>query len=136
MIATSAPSQTPRHAHTAAAAFHARGDACGLPELRLHFWLDARGEQHIAAVHSLIQCPAMPAAVALLVRRDALGRREVRAVQHLDAAQPSLNLAQVRHNGACLGANEVHLLMGARTAEGRDEIARALALAHEAPYIA
>lgn len=134
MIATSGPSQTTRRALPSA--LHAQEDASGLPPLRLHFWLDASGQQHLATVHSLIHCPAMPASVALLVRRDALGRRELRAVQHLDDAQTSLNLAQVRHNGACLGANEVHLLMGARTSEGRDEVARALALAHEAPYVA
>ncbi|MCB1521517.1 MAG: hypothetical protein KDJ37_13200 [Hyphomicrobiaceae bacterium] len=61
---------------------------------------------------SLLACPELPAGTSyLLVRREADGSRQHRHAGVLRFAAPSLNLARIRHRGACLGANEVVLIL-------------------------
>jgi hypothetical protein len=86
--------------------------ALGLPQqvpARQHLWRGASGRAYVHSVYSLIDCPPLPKATFLLVRRAADGRRLVLHVGlgHSDTA--TLNLAQVRRRGARLGANEVHV---------------------------
>ena len=84
-------------------------------------WRGASGRRYTHSVYSLLECPPLPKSVFLLVRRDADG---VRSVLHVGMAQSealSLNLAQVRHRGAQLGANEVHVYLQ------RSDTARSLA---------
>jgi hypothetical protein len=76
---------------------------------RLHFWRGASTKRYVHTVYSLIECPPLPRAVYLLVRRSKDGQRQV---LHIDCGRsdaPTLNLAQVRQRGAQLGANEVHV---------------------------
>ncbi|MBU2582087.1 MAG: hypothetical protein KJ622_10250 [Alphaproteobacteria bacterium] len=77
----------------------------------LQFWVGASGSRYIHTVHSLLQCPELPAVNYLLVHRDANGLPKVLAAGHTKNDAPSLNLAEIRRHGATLGANEVHVHM-------------------------
>src|SRR5690606_7853631 len=80
-----------------------------LPAQRFQFWTGVSGERYVHSVFSLIGCPELPNAVYLLVRHDQLGRRTVLRVGRTAHEAESLNLAEIRHRGAQLGANEVHV---------------------------
>ena len=84
--------------------------ALGPPRLpaRLHFWRGASGQRYVHSVYSLIECPPLPKASYMLVRRDEDGRRRC-CTSAAARATPTLNLAHVRQRGAKLGANEVHV---------------------------
>jgi hypothetical protein len=86
---------------------------------RLHFWRGASGKRYVHNVYSLIECPPLPKALYLLVRRDRSGRREVLHIGCGESDAPTLNLAQVRRRGATLGANEVHVHFLAASEEER-----------------
>jgi len=89
----------------------------GLPsaDAQLEIWHGASGKPFLHLAYSLIQCPAMPKANYLLVRRGADGVRSVLKVGRVSHDAPSLNLAQIRQEGAILGAQEVHLHVLARS---------------------
>jgi hypothetical protein len=74
-----------------------------------HFWCGASGRRYIHTIYSFRECPALPQANYILVRRDEDGRRVALAVGRLTHDAASLNLAEIRHRGASLGANEVHV---------------------------
>ena len=93
-------------------------DASG-PRERFHFWSGASGQRYVHTVYDLLDCPEIPAANFLLVHRDAAGRRSVLAIGHLKHNAASLNLAELRHRGARLGANEVHVHLLAPSAQQR-----------------
>lgn len=76
---------------------------------RFQFWSGASGERYIHTLYSLIECPEVPRATYLLIRRDGAGRRRVLSIGRTTHAAPSLNLAEIRQRGAQLGANEVHV---------------------------
>lgn len=86
---------------------------------RFHFWSGASGRRYVHSVYELVDCPEVPAANFLLVRREADGRRSVLAIGHATNSVGSLNLAEIRHRGARLGANEVHLHLLAPSAQER-----------------
>lgn len=89
------------------------------PRERFHFWSGASGQRYVHSVYSLFECPEVPAANFLLVRRDASGSREVLAIGRLRHGAGSLNLAEIRQRGARLGANEVHVHLLAPSAAQR-----------------
>ena len=72
-------------------------------------WRGASGAPYVHTVSSLLFCREMPEATYLLVHRDAEGLARVLRVGCLENQAWSLNLAQIRHVGAALGANEVHI---------------------------
>jgi len=74
-------------------------------------------------VYALIECPPLPAASYVLVRRDDSGRRTALRVEIGTSDAPTLNLAQVRHEGAKAGANEVHVRFGAASDAERQLVA-------------
>lgn len=76
---------------------------------RFQFWRGASGERYIHTLYGLIECPEVPRATYMLVRRDAAGRRRVLFIGRASNDAPSLNLAEIRQRGAQLGANEVHV---------------------------
>lgn len=86
---------------------------------RFHFWSGASGQRYVHSVYDLLSCPEVPAANFLLVYRDAAGRRSVLAIGHLTNKSNSLNLAELRHRGARLGANEVHVHLLTSSAQER-----------------
>lgn len=84
---------------------------------QLQFWVGASGARYIHTVHTLFECPEMPDANYLLIRRDACGTQQVLAIGQTANEAPSLNLAEIRRLGATLGANEVHIHMLAGSAK-------------------
>jgi hypothetical protein len=73
------------------------------------FWQGASGERYVHHVYSLIGCPQLPAANYILFARDENGHRSVLRVGRTKHDAPALNLAEVRHRGAKMGATEVHV---------------------------
>jgi hypothetical protein len=73
------------------------------------FWCGASGQQYVHSVFGLIACPELPRANYVLVRREASGRHTILHVGRTEHDAASLNLAEIRHRGAKLGANEVHV---------------------------
>lgn len=99
--------------------------------LAFRFWEGASGSRYVHHVYSLIGCPQLPASTYLLVGLDADGVRTVLHVGHAEHEAPSLNLAEIRHKGATVGAAEVHVHMLAARADRnavRDDLARAHAV--------
>ena len=82
-------------------------------------WHGASGKRYAHSVYSLIECPPIPKATYLLVRRDGSGLRTVLHVGIGGSDASTLNLAQIRQRGAQLGANEVHVRFGARSDAAR-----------------
>ncbi len=84
---------------------------------RFHFWTGASGKRYVHTVYNLLECPALPAGNYVLVRRGQNGRHTVLAISRVSSAAHSLNLAEIRHRGAKLGADEVHVHLLANTAK-------------------
>ncbi len=95
-----------------------------------HYWRGASGHRYLHSVYSLIGCPALPQVNYILVRRREDGTREPLAFGQTKGDANSLNLAHLRHEGAKLGANEVHIHLLAETPETRDRVEADLAGAH------
>lgn len=110
-----------------------QGLAKDLPS-RIHFWRGASGQRHLCTVYSLYECPPLPSAVYLLVRRAGDGRREVLRVGRAEEEFASLNLAAIRHQSAVLGANEVHVSFSGVDAARRDDLAADLEAAGRRPH--
>lgn len=96
---------------------HAPAAIVGAPDLadRFHFWTGATGRRYVHTVYSLLECPALPMGNYVLVNRDGSGQRSVLSVGSVSNDAASLNLAEIRHRGAELGANEVHIHLLAAT---------------------
>jgi hypothetical protein len=91
-------------------------------EHTVELWAGVSGRQHVHTVHTLIGCPALIGASYLLVRRAADGSRRVLRIDRTRTESASLNLAEIRHRAARLGANEVHVHHLARTDEERTDV--------------
>jgi hypothetical protein len=87
-----------------------------------HYWRGASGARYLHSVYSLRDCPALPKATYIIVHRDSDGtRRPLQIGQTVEEAD-TLNLARLRHLGAKLGANEVHIHLLAETSEERNAV--------------
>lgn len=84
-----------------------------------HYWRGASGRRYLHSVYSLVGCPALPQANFILVRRHENGTREALAFGSTKDDAMSLNLARLRHEGAKIGANEVHIHLLAETPRAR-----------------
>jgi len=82
---------------------------------RFHFWTGASGKRYVHTVYELLDCPALPSANYVLVRREAGARRKVLSIGRVSNTAASLNLAEIRRRGAELGADEVHVHLLAET---------------------
>lgn len=105
----------------------------GLPEqapARLQMWTGASGRRYVHSVYSLIECPPLPKASYLLVRRELDGRRVVLHVGQGQSDAATLNLAQVRQRGAQLGVNEVHVHFSAASDAARSVVVCDLRAGH------
>ena len=85
------------------------------PATDFKFWVGASGRRYVHTIHTLLTCPEVPNANYILVRRREDGRRTVLRIGCLSHDAPSLNLAEIRQDGATLGANEVHVHLIAET---------------------
>lgn len=74
-----------------------------------HSWQGVTGQHYLHRVYTLIGCPAVPPSNYLLVARLPDGTKRVLYVGCAGNDAPSLNLAEIRHRGATLGAAEVHV---------------------------
>ncbi len=90
-----------------------------LIEQPYHYWRGTSGERYLHSVYTLLDCPALPKATYIMVRRDRNGSRRPLHIGQTVEDTHSLNLAHLRHLGAQLGANEVHIHLLAETAEKR-----------------
>lgn len=95
------------------------------------FWIGASGERYVHSVFTLIECPELPAANYVLATRDAAGRRRTLRIGRLENDAASLNLAEIRHVGATLGATEVHVHLLAGSTRRRQCIELDLAAAED-----
>lgn len=82
---------------------------------RLADWDGASGKHYQHLVYGLLECPLAPKANYALVHRDIDGRAIILKVGRTSHDAPTLNRAQMRHEAALLGANEVHLHVLAKT---------------------
>jgi hypothetical protein len=82
---------------------------------RFHFWTGASGKRYVHTVYELLDCPALPAANYVLVRREPGARRKVLSIGRVSNSAASLNLAEIRQRGAELEAHEVHVHLLAET---------------------
>ncbi|MCL4765207.1 MAG: hypothetical protein KJZ80_03125 [Hyphomicrobiaceae bacterium] len=117
----------------ARAAAVAQVDEAGLAEPsaeQFQFWAGASGERYVHSVFSLIGCPELPKAVYVLSRCDKRGRQTVLRVGRTEHEAPSLNLAEIRHRGAQLGANQVHVHFLAGSERKRRRVELDLRTAH------
>lgn len=94
-------------------------------------WRGASGRAFSHTVYNLIGCPAFASANFVLVKRDRDGRRNVLRVGRTETATASLNLAHIRREGACLGANEVHVYASTASESARASISFDIASAME-----
>jgi len=97
---------------------------------QFQFWAGASGERYVHSVFSLIGCPELPKAVYVLMRCDSHGRRTILRIGRTEHDAPSLNLAEIRHRGAKLGANEVHVHFLASSTRQRRDVEADLRAAH------
>jgi hypothetical protein len=95
-----------------------------------HYWRGASGRRYLHSVYTLIGCPGLPRASYILVRRWDDGSRTPLAFGQTKDDAISLNLAHLRHQGAKLGANEVHIHLLAETPEERANVEGDLTEAH------
>jgi len=86
---------------------------------RCQLWRGVSGRRYVHTVYSLIECPPVPKATYLLVRRKDNGSRQVLHIGSGESTAPTLNLARIRQLGASLGANEVHVHFLAETESQR-----------------
>lgn len=84
-----------------------------------HMWRGASGKSYVHSVYSLLECPPLPKATYLLVRREHGARRRVLHVGLGQHEAATLNLAGIRQRGAQLGANEVHVHFAAQSDAAR-----------------
>jgi hypothetical protein len=95
-----------------------------------HYWRGASGRRYLHSVYSLIGCPALPRANYILVRRYDDGRRVALSFGQTKDEAVTLNLAHLRHEGAKIGANEVHIHLLAENADDRVLVEADLTAAH------
>jgi hypothetical protein len=92
------------------------------PAAQLVEWQGASGRIYQHIVYGLIECPRIPEVNYVLACRDASGECRVLKIGRTEHDAQTLNLARIRHEGALLGANEVHLYVIARTDTERAQI--------------
>lgn len=97
---------------------------CAEPTLAqsFHYWRGVSGKRYLHSVYTLFACPELPRANYILVRRGAHGERTVLAAGQTTDEAESLNLAFLRHTGAKLGANEIHIHLLAEDQTARDRV--------------
>ena len=73
------------------------------------FWSGASGRLYVHSIYTLIDCPELPNANVVFVRNCSANSRQQIQVSRVENGASSLNLAEIRHKGALLGADEVHV---------------------------
>ncbi|MCG8561907.1 MAG: hypothetical protein MI824_19080 [Hyphomicrobiales bacterium] len=100
-----------------------------------HYWRGATGQRYLHTVYALIECPEITKANFILVRREADGSRTALLIGQTLEEAGSLNLALLRHRGALLGANEIHIHLLADSSQGRTAVEADLKAAQLGPRV-
>jgi hypothetical protein len=90
---------------------------------RCQYWRGASGRRYVHTVYSLIECPPVPQANYLLVRREDDGSCRVLQITSGESSAPTPTHARIRQHGAILGANVVHVHLLAETPGPRRVVA-------------
>ena len=91
----------------------------GFMQQSFRYWRGATGRRYLHTVYPLVECPAIPKANFIVVRRNADGSRTPLSIgQTLDDAA-SLNLAHLRRQAAQQGGDEIHIHLLAETPHER-----------------
>ena len=85
-------------------------------------WQGASGQSYGFLAYRLVTCPPVADACYLLVRTTEDGRWEVLHVGLASEPHSALNLAEIRHLGAMLGADEVHIRPCSKPREARQQL--------------
>lgn len=95
------------------------------------FWRGTSGHAYVHSIYALAGCPEIPPACVMLVNKPDDGSpRQVLKVMRVENEAASLNLAQIRQQGARVGANEVHLHFAAGNRFARSTATFDLATRH------
>ena len=78
-------------------------------EQSFHYWYGASGKRYLHTVYSLTNCPIMPRANYIMVKRYPCGTAKALRISKTTEKSCSLNLAHLRQRAAQLGANEIHI---------------------------
>ena len=116
------------------AAAHPQSQAASATQSAPHdftFWRGAAGSRYVHTVYTLLECPELPDANVMLVRRHPSGRAEVMHIGCVEHGVGCSNLAEIRLTAAKLGANEVHVHLLAADSNERAAIERDLSGADE-----
>jgi hypothetical protein len=95
-----------------------------VPTCDFTFWSGASGARYVHTIYELRDCPDLPSANIVLVRRRASGSMDIARICRVENETMSLNLAEIRRLAAQLGANEVHVHLLARDDIERAQIER------------
>jgi hypothetical protein len=93
-------------------------DVCGIGH-DFHYWEGASGARYLHSVYPLLDCPELPKANYIVVRRLANGDCVPLSIGQTQDDAVSLNLAHLRHEAARLGGNELHIHVMTNSAEER-----------------
>ena len=91
-----------------------------------HYWDGATGTRYLHSVYGLMECPELPKANYIIVRRLECGERVPLHIGQTKADASSLNLAHIRQTAARLGASEIHIHVLTDSPTERSEVERDL----------
>lgn len=91
-----------------------------------HYWDGLTGARYLHSVYSLQDCPELPKANYIMVRKLENGEAIPLFIGQTIADAASLNLAHIRQKAARLGANEIHIHVMTETSKERDDVERDL----------
>ena len=91
-----------------------------------HYWQGLTGERYLHSVYRLQDCPELPKANYIMVKKLENGDAIPLFIGQTLADATSLNLAHIRQKAARLGANEIHIHVMADSSAQRNEVERDL----------
>lgn len=93
-----------------------------------HYWEGASGARYLHSVYPLRECPELPKANYIIVRRLANGSCLPLSIGQTHDEASSLNLAHIRHSAARLGGTEIHIHVMTSSTSERAGVERDLAI--------
>jgi hypothetical protein len=91
-----------------------------------HYWEGLTGVRYLHSVYSLKECPELPKANYIMVRKLGTGDAIPLFIGQTIADATSLNLAHIRQKAARLGANEIHIHVMTDSHKERNDVERDL----------
>jgi hypothetical protein len=91
-----------------------------------HYWDGLTGARYLHSVYRLHECPELPKANYIMVRKLDNGEAIPLFIGQTIADATSLNLAYIRQKAAKFGANEIHIHVMTDSPKERDDVERDL----------